>query len=97
MREDKRKEHRAERSSGVQNVDFMQLMGDVDDISLKEELETCNYFLVDSEKVNGRRRVYNFGMDTLDPNSLLEKLNVVFESLECTAKVNIAFGFVLET
>ena len=44
---------------------------DVDDISPKEELETCKHFLVDSEIGNGRHRVYNFAMETLDPKYLL--------------------------
>ena len=34
-------------------------------------------------------------MDTLVPKYLLEKLDVVLDSLKCTAKLNVAFGFVL--
>ena len=56
-----------QRGSGHQSVDVAQLMGDVDDNSLKEELETSKHFLVDSEMGNRRHRVYNFAMDTLDP------------------------------
>ena len=39
-------------------------------------------------------RVYHFPMDTLDPKYLLEMLVVVFDSLNCAAKLNIAFGSV---
>ena len=39
-----------QRGSGAQSVDVAQLMRDVDDNGLKEELETCDHFLVDSEK-----------------------------------------------
>ena len=95
LREHKRK-HGAQRGSGAQNVDVTQLMGDVDDNSLKHELETCKHFLVDSEMENERNRVLNFAMDTLDPKYVLEKLDVVFDSLKCAAELNVAFGFVLK-
>ena len=49
-------------------------MGDVDDKSLKEELETCKHFLFEREMENGKHRVYNFAMGTLDPEYLLEIL-----------------------
>ena len=64
--------------------------------SLKEELETWKQFLVDSEMENERRRVFNFAMDTLDPEYLLKKLDVVFDSLKCAAKLNLAFDFALK-
>ena len=76
-----------ERAPGAQSVGVSLLMGDVDDKSLKEELETCKRFLLDSEIENGRHRLYNFAMDFLEPKSLLEK-NVVFESLEGAAKLD---------
>ena len=41
MREHKREEHGAERSSGAQNANVTQLLRDIDDHSLKEDLETC--------------------------------------------------------
>ena len=34
-------------------------------------------------------------MVTLDPKFLLEKLDVVIDSLKCAAKLNVAFSFVL--
>ena len=96
LRERKRNEHVARRGSKAQKVDVAQVMGDVDGNSLKENLEACKHFLVDSEMVNGRHRVYNFAMDTLYPKNLLEKLDVVFDSLKCAATLNVAFGFVLK-
>ena len=62
----------------------------------KEELKTCKHFLMDSEMENGRHRVYNFAMDTLDPKCLLENLDIVFDCLKGVAKLNVAFGFVLK-
>ena len=96
LREHKRKEFGVQICSGTRNVVVTQLMGDVDDNSRKEELETCKHFLVDSEIKNGRHRVYNFAMDTLDPKNVLKKLDVVFDSLKCAAKLIVTFGFLLK-
>ena len=62
----KQKKWGAQRGSRVQNVDVTQLMGDVDDKSLKEELERCKHFLIDSEMEKGRHNVFNFVTDTLE-------------------------------
>ena len=43
---------------------------------------------------NGKHRVHNFTMENLDLKYLLENLEVVFDSLICAAKMNVAFGFV---
>ena len=97
LREQKWEEHGKQRGPGAQNVDLTQLMGDVDDNSQKEELETCKKFLVDSEKENGKQSVYNFAMDTLDPKVLLEKLDAEFNSLKCATKLNVAFSLSSKT
>ena len=49
MREHKHKKHGAQSGSGASNKTVTKLMGDVGDISLKEELEACKHFLVKSE------------------------------------------------
>ena len=54
-------------------------------------------FLVNSEIENGRHRVYNFTMDTLDPENLLEKIEIVFDSLICAVELNVASNFVLKS
>ena len=41
-------------------------MGDVDDQSLREELESCKHFLSDTEMDIGRHRVFNFPMSSFD-------------------------------
>ena len=40
-------------------------------------------------------RVFKVAMDTLNPHLLIKKSNLVFGSLKCAAKLNVAFGFVL--
>ena len=67
-----------------------------DDADLKEELQACQHFLVDSELEKGRHRVFNFVMSTFDNSLVNKKLDLVFNSLKCAAKVNLAFGFVLK-
>ena len=71
-------------------------MGDVDDNVLKEVLETSKHLLVAIEMENARHTVYNFAKDTLYPKYLLKNLEVVFDSVKCAAKRNVAFGFVLK-
>ena len=71
-------------------------MGDFDDNGLKEEMEPRKHLLVNSEMGKERHRVYNFAMDCLDPKYLVEKPDVVFDSLKRAAKINVAFGFLLE-
>ena len=48
---------------------------------------------MDKKMENGRHWLFNFIRDT--PMFLLEKLNIVFDSLNCAAKLNDAFRFVL--
>ena len=44
---------------------------------------------------NGLHKVYNFNLAELDSQIINAKLEKVFESLKCAAKINIALGFVL--
>ena len=62
---------------------------------LKKELITCQNFLVDTEKENGRHNLVNFQMSKIDTNIMNERLEEVFNNLDSAAKINIALGFVL--
>ena len=73
-------------------VDVSNLLED-DDADLKEELQACQHFLVDSEIEEGRHRVFNFAMSAFDNSLINKKLDLVFNGLKCAAKVNL--GFVL--
>ena len=66
-----------------------------DDAVLKEELQACQHFLVDSELEKGRHRVFNFTMSTFDNPLINKKVDLVFNGLKCAAKLN-PFGFVLK-
>ena len=71
-------------------------MGDVDDQSLREDLQSCKHFLTDTEMENGRHRVFNFVMSSFNMPLLNDKMDYVFKELRCAVKVNLAFGFVLK-
>ena len=71
-------------------------VGDVDDQSFREELESCKQFMTDTEMENRRHRVFNFAMSSFDISLLNDKLDYVFKELKCAAKAKVAFGFVLK-
>ena len=71
--------------------DVSNLLED-DDADLKEELQACQHFLVDSELEKGRHRVFNFAITTFDISLINKILDLVFNGLKCAAKVNLAFG-----
>ena len=96
LRQHKNTQHGTQIGFGASNIDVEDMVGDVDDQSLREELESCKHFLSDTEMENGRHRVSNFAMSSLDISLLNDKLDYVFKDLKCAAKVNIAFGFVLQ-
>ena len=96
LRQHKNTQHGTQIGFGASNVDVEDIVGDVDDQSLREELEPCKHFLSDTEMENGRHRVFNFAMSSFDISSLNDKLGYVFKELKCAANVNIAFGFDLE-
>ena len=96
LRQHKNTQHGTQIGFGAINIDVDDIVGDVDNQSLREELESCKHFLTDTEIENGRHRVFNFAMSSFDIFLLNDKLDYVFKELKGAAKVNIAFGFVLK-
>ena len=82
--------------SGTRDVDVENIVRDVDDQSLREELESCKHFLTDTEVENGRRRDFNFAKSSFDMSLLNDGLDYVFQELKSASKVKLAFGFVLK-
>ena len=62
---------------------------------LRNELNACQHFLTDTEMENERHNVFNFQLSKLDSHLVNEKLDQVFEKLDCAENVKIALGFVL--
>ena len=78
-------------------MDVDHIVGDVEDHSLREELRSCQPFLVDSELERARHKVFSYAVETLNETLVNEKLDHFFNNnLECAAKVNLVFGFILE-
>ena len=72
------------------------IVGDVDDQSLREELQSCKHFLVDSVIQKGRHSVFNFAVKNLTAQVIEEKLDRVLDKLKCVAKLNLDLGFILK-
>ena len=82
--------------SRTRDVDVEHIVGDVQDHRLREELRSCQHFLVDSELERARHDVVNYAVETLNETIVNEKLDVSHK-LKCAAKVNLAFPFILKT
>ena len=81
---------------GTNNIDVEDIVGDVDDQSLKEELQSCRHFLVDAEIEKERHRVFNFVVNNLTAQVIEEKLDRVLDKLKCVPKLKLSLGFILD-
>ena len=81
--------------SGTKDVDVEQIVRDVDDHRLREELRSCQRFLVDSELKRARNKVFNYAIENLNAENANRKLDQFFNNSKSAAKVNLAFGFIL--
>ena len=91
------KVHNAQEISETRNVDVTLLVGEIDEESLKEELETCKLFFVESEMGNGGHGVLSFAMEIMDAHTLSKTLHTFFENLKCATELIAAFDFVLRS
>ena len=82
--------------SGTRDVDVEHRVGDVEDHRLREELRSCQHFLVDSGIQRTRHKVFNYAVETTNEIVVNEKLDHIFNTLKCAAKVNLAYGFILK-
>ena len=96
LRQHENSRHGTQVGFGARNIDVEDIVGDVDDQSLREELESCKHFLTDTEMEKGRHRVFNFAMSSFEISLLNDKVDYVFKDPKCAAKNNLAFGFVLK-
>ena len=96
LRQHKNTQHVTQIGLGASNIDVEDIVGDVDDQSLREELQSCRHFLVDSEIQNGRHSVFNFAVNNLTAPVIEEKVDCVLDQLNCVAKLNLALGFILK-
>ena len=83
--------------SETRDVKVEHIVGDVEDHSFREELRSCQHFLVESELERVRQKVFNYAVETRNETIVNEKFDHFFNNLKCAAKVNLAFGFILNS
>ena len=96
LRQHRNTQHGTQIGFEASNIDVEDIVGDVDDQSLREELQSCKHFLVDSEIQKRRHSVFNFVVNKLTAQVIEEKLDRVLDKLKCVAKLNLALGFILK-
>ena len=96
LRQRRKTQHGMQTGSGTRDVDEEHIVRDVEDHKLREELRSCQHFLVDSELERARNKIFNHAVETLNETILSEKLDHFFNNLKCAAKMNLAFGFILK-
>ena len=92
----KNTQHGKQIGFGASNIDIEDIVGDVDDQSLREELQSCRHFLADSEIQKGEHSVFNFAANKLTAQVIEKKLDCVLDKLKCVAKLNLALAFILK-
>ena len=96
LRQHKNTQHGLQIGSRLRDVDVEHIVGNVEDHSLREDLRSCQHFLVDSELEGATRKVINYAVETVNETIVNEKLDHFFSNLKRAAKVNLAFGFILK-
>ena len=96
LRQHRNTQHGMQIGSRTRDVDVGHMVGDVEDHRLREEVRSCQHFLVDSELERARHKVFNYAVENLNETIVNEKLDHFFNNLKCAAKVNLAFGFILK-
>ena len=73
--------------SGKRDVD----VGDVEDHRLREELRSCQHFLVDSELERAKHKLFNYAVETLNGTIVNDKLDLFFQQFEMCSKSESGF------
>ena len=58
--------------SRTRDVDVEHIVSDVEDHRLREELRSCQHFLVDSELETARHKAFNYAVETLNESIVNE-------------------------
>ena len=90
----KKNSHQRSIPSTYEEVD-LSVYGDSP--ALHNELQTVQHFLRDSVLELSRKKVHNFKIMEINHETVIEKLDCVYNELPSWAKINISFGFVLQS
>ena len=72
------------------------IINKVDDTCLKEELRSCQHFLVESELEKERQKEFKQAIDNFNAKTVNENPDQFFSYSKCAPKVILAFGFNLK-
>ena len=75
LRQHRNTQHGMQIGSGTKDMDVQHIVRDDEDHRLKEELRSCQHFLVDSELERARHKVFNYAVETLNATVVNEKLD----------------------
>ena len=78
------------------NLDPEDIMNEEDDTNLKEEVRSCQHFLVISELEGVGHKVSNYVVENFYTSKRVKKLDHFFNNLNCAVKVNLAVGFFIK-
>ena len=90
----KRNSHQRSTPSTYEEVD-LSIYGDSP--ALHSELQTVQHFLRDSVLELSRKKVHNFKIMEINHETVIDKLDCVYNELPSSAKIKISFGFVLQS
>ena len=96
LRQHRNTQHGMQTGLKSRDVDVEHIVGDVEDLWLRQELLFCQHCLVGSELERARHNVFHYAVETLNEKVMNEELDHSFNNLKNAAKVNLAFGFILK-
>ena len=96
LRQHRNTQHGWQIGSRKRDVDVEHIVRDVEDHSLREQLRSCQHFLVDFELETARHKVFNDAVENLIETIVNEKRDHFLNNLKCAAKVSLAFAFILK-
>ena len=89
-------QQRMQIGSGTRDADVEHIVGDVEVERLREQLRSCQPFLVDSELERARHKLFKYAVETLNETIVNKKLDNFFNNLKCEGNLNLAFGFIFK-
>ena len=96
LRQHRNTQHGMQIGSGLRDVDVESIVGDVEDHRMREELNSCQHFLVDSEHERAIHKVFSYAIKNLNAEIADKKLDHFFNNLMCSTQVNLALRFILK-
>ena len=96
LRQHRNTQHGMQIGSGTKYVDVEHILGDVEDHSLREELRSCQLFLVDSELERARHPSFQLRSGHSQRNNRERKTWSFFQQFEMYSKSNSGYWFRFE-